>query len=111
MTKNMLTVICLSILLSIITVAGDIFIKNASLGKGFSGWKLLLLGAFLYGITALGWFFVFRGIKVSSVAVLYSVSTAILLVIAGIVYYRESVSYGEMVGIILGVCSIILLVK
>ena len=97
--------------LSIITVIGDSLIKNASLQSAFSGWKFLILGAVIYGITALGWFFVMRKIKLSTIGVLYGVSCIILLTLIGVFYFKEKINFFEIFGILLGVASIVILYK
>ena len=59
--------------LSIITVFADSLIKHASLQNALSGWKFLVLGSVVYGMTGFSWFFVMRKIKLSTLGVLYSV--------------------------------------
>jgi small multidrug resistance pump len=97
--------------LSLITVIGDLFVKHASLQSYFSGWKWLLIGAIIYGITAFGWFFVMREIKLSTLGVIYSVSCVLLLTFAGIFYFKEKVSNMEIMGIIFAIVSLVLLAK
>lgn len=56
-----------AILLGLITVFGDYLIKKGSLKISFSGWQYLLAGCIIYGLTGVGWFFVFRRIEISDV--------------------------------------------
>jgi drug/metabolite transporter (DMT)-like permease len=99
------------ILLSIITVFADILIKNASLQTAFTGWKFLFIGCLIYGLTGLGWFFVMRRIKLSTLGVLYGITCIILLTLISIFYFHEKISFIELLGIILAIISIIILAR
>ena len=101
----------LGILLSIITVLGDIFVKSASMQPSFSGWKWLILGSVVYGATAFGWFFLMRKIKLSTLGVLYSVSIIIFLTLVSVFFFKEKLSAAEIVGVAMAVVSIILLAR
>jgi len=95
--------------LSIVTVLGDVLIKHASLQDAFSGWKFLILGAIIYGVTAFGWFFVMRKIKLSTIGVLFGVSCIVLLTLVSVFYFKEKINLIEIVGICLAIISIVLL--
>jgi drug/metabolite transporter (DMT)-like permease len=95
--------------LSIVTVFGDAVVKNASLQDAFSGWKMLVLGALIYGITAFGWFFVMRKIKLSTLGALYAVSCVIFLVLVSVFYFKEKINLFEIFGIILAIISLLIL--
>lgn len=97
--------------LSAITVFADALVKHASLQSAFSGWPALLAGAIIYGLTALGWFFVMRKIKLSTLGVLYAVSCVILLTLVSVFYFKEKISPLEIVGISLAIISIIILFR
>ena len=103
--------VLIGIILSAVTVVGDSLVKHASLGVAFSQWKSLLLGALIYGLTAFGWFFVMRRLKLSTVGVLYSVSTAILLVLISVFYFKERLSLIEAIAIFLGIISLVILAR
>ncbi len=95
--------------LSIITVLADALIKYASLQKAFSGWPMLVLGAIIYGLTAFGWFFVMRKIKLSTAGVLYAVSCVVFLTLISAFYFKERISLLEIVGIGLAIISLVIL--
>lgn len=95
--------------LSITTVFADGLIKWASLQKAFSGWQMLVLGAVIYGLTAFGWFFVLRKIKLSTAGVLYAVSCILFLALLSVFYFKEKITTMEIVGIVLAVISLVLL--
>ena len=101
----------IGIILSIVTVVGDVLVKQASLQSSFSGWKFLLLGAVIYALTAFGWFFVMRSMKLSTLGVLYAVTCVVLLAFVSMFFFKEKVSTIEILGISLGILSIILLYK
>ena len=110
MDKLMIAILA-GIALSLITVVADVFIKNASLGSGFSGWKLLVVGAVIYGLTAFGWFFVMRGAKLSFLGVLYSVIVILCLTLVSVFYFNEKLSGMEMFGIGLAISSLVILAR
>ena len=97
--------------LTAITVVGDALIKQASLQNAYSGWEMLLIGALIYGLTAFGWFFVMRRIKLSTVGVLYGVSCVLLLALVSVFYFKEKINPIEIFGIILAIVSLIILAR
>ena len=97
--------------LSLITVFADALIKHASLQNSFSGWQMLILGAVIYGLTAFGWFFVMRKIKLSSVVVLYAVSCVVFLTLISVFYFKEKITILEVFGIFLAIISLIILYR
>ncbi len=95
----------------IITVIGDSLIKTSSLASSFSGWRLLLLGSLLYGITGIGWFFVMRHMKLSTLGVFYGVGCILFLSFISVLFFKEKISLIETVGIINGIIALILLFR
>lgn len=110
MNATLITIL-LSIILVGISVVGDIFIKKASLLAGFEGWKLLSVGFFIYGATAVVWFFLMRRMKLSLLGIVYALSTAILMALLGVFYFKEDITTPEIIGVMLGIASLILLYK
>ena len=96
---------------SIIGVVGDYFLKLASAREQSlrTGW--FYLGFALYASTAFGWVFVMKHLKLATISVLYSVSLVLLLTAIGIVLFRESLNYFEVIGIVLAVASLVLLMR
>ncbi len=103
--------ILLGIILSLIVVFGDYLIKLASMQNGFSGWYLLMLGAIIYGLTGIGWFFVMRHLKLSTIGVVFGMSCLIALTLVSIFYFNEHINSYEIFGIILAIISIIILAR
>lgn len=109
--EGVLLAFIFGIVLSIITVMGDIFIKNASLQPSFSGWRLFTIGSILWVITAFGWFSLMRKVKLSTLGVLYSLSTIILLTLVSVFYFKEKLAAIEIVGIALALISLVILAR
>lgn len=96
--------------LSLIGVLGDYFIKLAGINQNkYIELKWFIVGFLIYSSTAIGWFFVMKHIKLSTLGVIYGVTTVIALTLVGILFFKEHLSIYEIIGIIAGVSSIILL--
>jgi drug/metabolite transporter (DMT)-like permease len=110
METKMLAVL-VTIAFSVIGVLGDYFLKVASAREEplRTGW--FYLGFALYTSTAFGWVFVMKHLKLATISVLYSVSLVLLLTAIGVVLFRESLNYFEVIGIVLAVASLVLLMR
>jgi small multidrug resistance pump len=97
------------IILSMIGVIADFFIKLSGNGAKFVDLKWFIVGMVIYGLTAFGWFFVMKNIKLTTLGVFYSISTIIFLALVGVFYFKESINNYEVIGIILAIASLILL--
>ncbi|OGH68591.1 MAG: hypothetical protein A3D53_02045 [Candidatus Magasanikbacteria bacterium RIFCSPHIGHO2_02_FULL_45_10] len=97
--------------LSIVTVIGDIFIKEASLHQRFSGWKYLVLGGLIWSLTAIGWFYLMRREELSILGALYSLTIVMSLFLLGAFFYKEHITQLELLGLGLGMASIIILFR
>lgn len=106
-----LVVFAIGILMTAVTILGDYLTKQASLQPGFEGWKFLATAALFWGASVFGWFFVFRNMKVSNVAVLYSMSGVIMLTLLGVIVFKEKLSGFEVLGLGMALCSLILLAR
>jgi drug/metabolite transporter (DMT)-like permease len=103
--------VLITIAFSVIGVLGDYFLKLASAREQSlrTGW--FYLGFALYASTAFGWVFVMKHLKLATISVLYSVSLVLLLTAIGVVLFRESLNYFEVIGIVLAVASLVLLMR
>jgi small multidrug resistance pump len=101
--------VLLAIALAFVGVVADSFIKKASLAPSsfLSGW--FVLGAAMYAATAFGWVYVMKSVKLETIGIYYSLSTVILLVLAGTFFFGERMTTPEWVGVCLGIISILLL--
>jgi drug/metabolite transporter (DMT)-like permease len=103
--------VLVTIAFSIIGVLGDYFLKLASAREQPLRSTSFFLGFVLYASTAFGWVFVMKNLKLATISLLYSVSLVLLLTGLGVVLFRESLSYFEMIGIALAVISLVLLMR
>ena len=60
------------VLLSFIGVVGDFFIKLSGQGTKFMEIKWFVLGFLIYGLTAFGWFYVMKNVKLATLGVFYA---------------------------------------
>lgn len=99
------------LLLSLIGVAGDFCIKQA--GHHVSGFDLrwFLGGIGMYVVTAIGWFFAMRHMKLATLGVFYSVSTILLLTLLSVLYYQETLNKSEIAGVLTALTSVFLLIR
>ena len=103
--------VLVTIAFSVIGVMGDYFLKLASAREQplRTGW--FYIGFALYASTAFGWVFVMKHLKLATISVLYSVSLVLLLTAIGVVLFRESLNYFEVIGIVFAVVSLVLLMR
>jgi drug/metabolite transporter (DMT)-like permease len=90
-------------------VLGDYFVKQAGAGPAYIYYTYFFAGMFTYALTTLGWFFTMKHVKLSTLGMVYSLSTAILLALVGVVFFKEHLSTTDMIGIALGVISLFIL--
>ena len=96
---------------SLVGVVGDYFLKLASREPQSLRSPWFYLGFALYASTAFGWVFVMKHLKLATISVLYSVSMILLLTAIGAVAFRESLSAGEIVGLLMAIGSLVLLMR
>ena len=103
--------VLVTIAFSVIGVLGDYFLKLASAREQPLRVSSFYLGFALYASTAFGWVFVMKYLKLATISVLYSVSLVLLLTAIGVMLFQESLSYFEVIGIVLAVISLVLLMR
>jgi len=108
--KNLFPVLAI-MLLAGVNVLGDYFIKLSGIGPKYIKYFPFFVGMVVYALTAVGWFFVMKEMKLSTLGIFYSVTTAILLVIVGTLVFKEQLNTYSLIGIALGIASIIILIK
>jgi drug/metabolite transporter (DMT)-like permease len=96
---------------SIVGVLGDYFLKRASAAENSfkTGW--FYIGFALYALTAFGWLFVMKHLKLATISVLYSISMMVLLTAVGVVFFKESLNYYEIAGLFMAVAALVLLIR
>jgi len=108
MDKTVIAII-LAIFLALVGVAGDFFVKLAGSGSKYLVIKWLIIGALIYGSTAIGWFYVYKRIKLSTSSVFYAISTVLFLTCVSVFYFKEKLNVYEIIGIATAIISLILL--
>ncbi|OGN06330.1 MAG: hypothetical protein A3B86_04430 [Candidatus Yanofskybacteria bacterium RIFCSPHIGHO2_02_FULL_38_22b] len=94
-------------LLIVFEIIADVFSKEWSLSGRILFWTLALSG---YIVANIFWLKAIRlGSGLGRGAVLFSVGSALAAMIIGVVFYKESIGKIELVGMTLGVVSIILI--
>ena len=61
--------------------------------------------------TAIGWFFVMKHIKLGTLGIVYATTTVLALTLIGIVSFKETLAWYEVVGLGAGLLSILLLTR
>ncbi|MEI8206681.1 MAG: hypothetical protein WCG03_07375 [Kiritimatiellales bacterium] len=95
--------------IAVVTVAGDYFIKLASLANRPVQNKWFVAGCIIYVLSTFGWVFVLRHIKLASIGVIYSLSIVVLLAALGVFVFGENLNRFEIAGFGFAVIAIVLL--
>lgn len=103
--------VVVTIMFSLLGVLGDYFLKLASASDNSFKTISFYIGFVVYASTAFGWVFVMKHLKLATISVVYSVSMVLLLTAIGTVFFRESLNYYEIVGLVMAIASLILLVR
>ena len=96
---------------SMVGVLGDYFLKLASAHPQPMRTLPFYVGFAVYASTAFGWVFVMKYLKLATISVVYSVSMVVLLTTIGVVFFRETLTASEMIGLAMAIGSLILLVR
>ena len=92
-----------------LTLVGDYCIKLASGAEGGLLRRSFVLGMILYGLPAIGWFFLMRTHSLAMIGVLYSASTIVLLAALGVFVFKEPFGWREVLGLSLAVASVLVM--
>lgn len=103
--------ILITLAFSLIGVLGDYFLKLASEREDSLSSKWFYVGFALYSSTAFGWVIVMKHLKLATISVLYSVSMMLLLTAVGVVFFKESLSYYEIAGLVMAIASLVLMMR
>jgi drug/metabolite transporter (DMT)-like permease len=101
--------IALALLLSFVGVAADTILKYASLRASpyTSGW--FVLGCVMSIAYAVVWVQLMHHAKFASAGLMYSIISALLLLAIGKLLFAETLSRGELAGVVMALGSIVLL--
>jgi small multidrug resistance pump len=103
--------LALAVLIALVEVTGDFFIKLSGQGDKYINWKWFIPGFLIYSLTAVLWFFAVKHEKLFTAGIFFAISTVLFLVLISFFYFKESINSYEIVGIILAIISLILLGK
>ena len=101
--------VLLVFVLALVGVTADSLIKKAAVGESQMWSPWLIAGLLIYALTAFGWFVVMKTMKLSSIGLYYSLSTALFLVLAGFLFFGERMNMYEWAGVFFGIISLVLL--
>ena len=99
--------ILILVAITAITLLGDYFIKLASDKPDGLTTHTFAFGLILYGLPAIGWFFLMRSHSLVVIGVLYSASTVLLLAALGGLVFKEAFGCREAVGMMLAISAVI----
>ncbi|MFT3933914.1 MAG: hypothetical protein QM726_09890 [Chitinophagaceae bacterium] len=109
---NQLTkIIIVSVMLLVVTIAGDFCVKKAATLKQYSGWHLLLAGGAINFACAIGWFWIYRTQKFLTVGGILSIGLLALSVVVSQMIFKEKINNWEICGLTLGLVSMTILLK
>lgn len=95
--------------LSLVCVLADYLLKCASQATHPFKTGNFALGAGLYGLSAIGWVWLFRVEKMATIGALYSSVVLIMLVGIGVIGFHERLSLSELCGIGCALAAVVLL--
>jgi drug/metabolite transporter (DMT)-like permease len=106
-----IVVFSIAIALGVATSIGDILIKKGSLSdRLIYNWRIYAAG-FIYFLTAFGWFFVLKRMKLSMAVMVYTVCLLLIVVSVSIFYFKEKLNPLEYLGIMLAFISVLILYR
>jgi multidrug transporter EmrE-like cation transporter len=99
----------LTVGLSLFAVVGDYFLKMAGSSDSPFRTKWFIAGLLMYALSAFGAVYVLKHVKLATVGVVYCVSLILLLTALGVVIFKESLNFTELIGIVLALAALLLL--
>ena len=96
-------------LVTVFTVVGDSFLKKANDHFNKFTNADFLIGFLVYAATAFIWVYIYRVAKFSISGVIYSILSMFVFVVVGIFMFNEKLSVIELLGVGLGIASILIL--
>jgi small multidrug resistance pump len=98
-----------AVLLSMVSVAADYFLKRASESPHALQSPYFVTGAAMFAVSAFGWVFVLRYVKLATIGAIYSVVTVIGLAALELTIFNETFTPAEWLGLSLAIASLLLL--
>ena len=103
--------VAITLLISAACIVGDYYLKIASNSPRPFRTQAFAIGTAVFAATSFGWVLVLRHLKLGAVGVVYGVSTVLFMALLGWVAFGETLRWHEMLGLLLGVASILLLAR
>ena len=98
--------ILLIAIVTALSICGDYLVKMASSQPSGLASYMFLAGAILYGLPAIGWFFLMKENSLAMIGVGYSGATIIILTAMGTLFFNEAFGIREAVGTALAILSV-----
>lgn len=98
----------LLVVVASMNVGGDYLIKVSVSHRAGMLSLFFLSGAALYGISAIGWFYMMRSHSLTWIAVSYSSATLIMLALLGVVVFGETLRFRDILAVAMGLSAIVL---
>jgi undecaprenyl phosphate-alpha-L-ara4N flippase subunit ArnF len=92
-----------------VTPFGDYLIKLATEKPAGLLSIHFIAGAALYGVPAIGWYYLMKNHSLALIGTFYSALTVILLALLGYVFFKESFGAREIVGISLAIYAVVVM--
>jgi drug/metabolite transporter (DMT)-like permease len=91
----------------LVTLVGDYLIKVSSQKSSGLTTLSFIGGAVLYGLPAIGWFYLMRSHSLTAIGVFYSAATILILAGLGFFVFKEAFGLREALGISLAIAAVI----
>ncbi len=101
--------ILILIVLELFSLFGDYYIKRATLDN--SKFHYLMIGMFIYGFSAIGWYEIMREYKFVTANILHAVGSIVVGLILGIFVFKEKLNLNECIGIGFSILGLFFLMK
>lgn len=96
-------------LVTVMTVGGDYFIKTATGHAAGMHSALFVVGAALYGLSAIGWFYLMRTHTLTWLAVSYSAATLVFVALLGVVAFGETLRSRDVLAMAMALGALFLI--
>lgn len=106
-----LLALLLTIALSVLCAGCDYLLKRAGTFPQPFLAREFWLGFAGYGLSAFGWVFALQHLKLATLGAIYCLALIILLAVGGVLVFGETLNRTEVIGLILGCVSILLLAR
>lgn len=98
------------LLLNLVVLLGDYFLKLAGAEEDLES-RFFAIGFAIQMLTTVGWFFAMKHLKLTTLAVYYSVSTVLYLTALGVFVFHERLNLYELLGVATAILSLFLLTR